>query len=326
MSLIVSILLALVRVCYFRLHASSHHSHFDAHLVFHHDGPFDACAPSRNKHRTKAPMYAWTSINPEDEEVVARYRNNEDGPSPVNPTFAYDASYPSDANDTNYYYEPPKKKVDALAEAWGMAEPEPYEEFFAGGSDSDRPITHGNSMIREPRTSGRRARDDLPLRPRVPNRSIPPPQPIFVPTAPEAEPYPSQPSPDTGGANLGRNRSLMQRIRKMRDSPNVPVTINETTGTPGDGVPSPTSSAESGGHGHSAYRPRDSLLGRFVRQGRGDSSPTTPVEPYVYVRGGDVAKDLPATPASPGDGQQDRGLGRKTSILKRVKGVVRGSK
>jgi Pal1 cell morphology protein len=318
---------------FFSAHASSHPSHLSGCLVFHHDGPFDACAPSRNRHRTKAPIYAWTSINAEDEEVAARYRDKEDGSNPVGPTLTYDTSYPPDVprsspattDYASYYPEPPKRRVDALAEAWGIHEPEPYEEFFAGGGDLDGPITNGNS--RDARSNSRRTRDDLASRPRGSNRpNIPPPQPIFVPAVPEPGAFSPQPSPEvSGGANISRNKSLIQRIRKMRDAPNVPVSIDEMTGAPNDGAPSPTSSTESGGHGRPAYRPRDSLLGRFVRQGRGDGSPTTPVEPYVYVSDG--AKDLPAIPTSPGvDGYYDRGLGRKTSIMKKVKGVVRGNK
>ncbi|KAH9004377.1 Pal1 cell morphology protein-domain-containing protein [Lactarius hatsudake] len=279
--------------------------------MFHHDGPFDACAPSRNKHRTKAPMYAWTSINAEDEEVAARYRDKEDGQSPVAPPLTYNASYPSEhprsppatANYSTYYSEPPKKRVDAIAEAWGIHEPEPYEEFFAGGGDSDVPVTHGNSTIKETRSNARRTRDDLASRSRGPNRpnNIPPPQPIFDGPGPEPELYSPQPSPGSGGANLGRNKSLMQRIRKMRDSPNVPVGFDERDA------------------------PTD---GRFTRSGRGD---TSPVEPYVYIE--DRAKELPPTPSSPGVGgyfdganTPGGGLGRKVSLMKRVRGVVRGGK
>jgi len=192
-----------------------------------------------------------------------------------------------------YYSEAPKQKVDALAEAWGIHEPEPYEEFFAGGSDPDVPVTHGNSTIKETRT--RRTRDDVAPRSRGSNR-IPPPQPIFVGDAPDPEAY-SPPSPGSGGANLSRNKSLMQRIRKMRDSPNVPVGFDERD------------------------EPTD---GRFTRGGRGS---TSPVEQYTYIN--DRAKELPPTPVSPRDGYFDgaassppAGLGRKTSILKRVKGVV----
>jgi hypothetical protein len=277
-------------------------------------------------------MYAWTAINPEDEEVAARYRDDQAGPNPVAPALAYNHSYPSEvprsppaaANYDTYYSEPPKKKVDAIAEAWGIHEPEPYEEFFAGGGDSDGP-TSGNT-IKEARSNGRRTREDVTSRPRGANR-IPPPQPIFVRDRPEPE-YPAQPSPGSGGANLGRNRSIIQRIRRMRDSPNVPVGFDESMDTGADGVPSPTSSTESS-HGRQAHRRGDSFLGRFTR-GRGDALPASPVEPYVYVD--DRTKELPPTPVSPinrysdGPSSPGAGLGRTTSILKKVRGVVRGSK
>lgn len=182
-------------------------------------------------------MYAWTSINAEDEAVAARYRDKEDGA----PALAYDPSYSSDvsrsppAQYSSYYSEPPKKKVDAIAEAWGIHEPEPYEEFSAGGGDPDVPVTNSSSM-REPRSYGRRAREDLASRPRSSNR-IPPPQPIFVGNGggPEPEAHSPQLSPGSGGANIGRNKSFIQRIRKMRDSPNVPVGFDETMDAPADG-------------------------------------------------------------------------------------------
>jgi hypothetical protein len=73
------------------------------------------------------------------------------------------------------------------------------------------------------------------------------------------------------------------------------------------------------------------ILGRFARGGRRDRSPAVPVDPYAYAE--DRAKELPATPTSPMDGYFEAptspggGLGRKTSILKKVRGVVyRGSK
>jgi hypothetical protein len=259
-SLIVLILLALVQVRPFRLdHFSSLTESIS--IVFHHDGPFDACAPSRNRHRTKAPMYAWTSINAEDEAVAARYRDKEDGPSSDAPALTYDPSYPSEfsrsppaaANYSSYYSEPPKKKVDAIAEAWGMHEPEPYEEFFAGGGDPDGPITNGSSMMKEARSygSGRRTREDLTSRARGSNH-IPPPQPIFVGDGPEPEDHSPQPSFNSGGANISRNKSIIQRIRKMRDSPNVPVGFDETIDTPVDGA-SLSTAAEGGSRGCPAH-------------------------------------------------------------------------
>ena len=261
MSLIVLILLVSVQV---RLPRPDDFSLFTVYIVFHHDGPFDACAPSRNRHRTKAPMYAWTSINAEDEEVAARYRDKEEGMNSAAPALSYDPSYSSDvsrsppatANYSSYYSEPPKKKVDAIAEAWGIHEPEPYEEFFAGGGDHDGPITNSSSM-REARSNGRRAREDLTSRPRGSNR-IPPPQPIFIGDRPEPEAHSPQPQPISGGANIGRNKSIISRIRKMRDSPNVPVGFDERMDVPADGGSFPNS-VKCGGdgcptHGHDDIR------------------------------------------------------------------------
>jgi len=74
------------------------------------------------------------------------------------------------------------------------------------------------------------------------------------------------------------------------------------------------------------------ILGRSARGGRRDFSPAVPVDPYAYAD--DRAKELPATPTSmngyydaPTPTSPGGGLGRKTSILKKVRGVVyRGSK
>lgn len=204
-------------------------------------------------------MYAWTSINAEDEEVAAQYRDKEEGTNPAAPALTYDPSYSSDvsrsppatANYSSYYSDPPKKKVDALAEAWGIHEPEPYEEFFAGGGDHDGPITNSSSM-REAHSNGRRTREDLTSRPRASNR-IPPPQPILLGgggtgDGQEPEAHSPQFSPVSGGANIGRNKSIIQRIRKMRDSPNVPVGFDEAAELPVDGGSSPTST-KCGGDG-----------------------------------------------------------------------------
>ncbi|KAI0053318.1 hypothetical protein FA95DRAFT_1552358, partial [Auriscalpium vulgare] len=320
---------------------------------FHHDGPFDACAPSRNKSRTKAPMYAWSSVNPEDEQIMARMRDQE----PVR-TANYESPYPSPELAKSmpsqpyspYYADAPKKKVDAIAEAWGIHEPEPYEEFFAGGGARDGDMSTNNTASYARDAYGRGSRrnrdvrreDDTANRTRTRRPTIPPPQPIFVADdgAPEPD-YPSSPpapsSPGLGGAGLGRNKSLMQRIRKMRDAPNVPVgayddmAINE--------APSPTSSGESAGHARPTHRSQNSFLGR-LGMGRENVSPTS--ESYVYVADPKM-KDLPATPNGPPAADNDRGyfdardgtgavtspgggLGRKTSLMRKVKGVVRGGK
>ncbi|KAA1468683.1 hypothetical protein DENSPDRAFT_848382 [Dentipellis sp. KUC8613] len=319
--------------------------------MFHHDGPFDACAPSRNRHRTKAPMYAWTGINAEDEQAAAKLRDQD-----------YDSPYPSPEvakalPNNPYYPEAPKKQVDAIAEAWGIHEPEPYEEFFAGGGKpGEGDASAANSIHARETRNGRRGRDgrrgesdeatgngrSRPTR----RPTIPPPQPIFVGdvTSPEAETWPTSPPPDgsSPGGGVRRNKSLMQRIRKMRNAPNVPVGYEDLAGPTAPGAQhSPTSSVDStspggGGNTRPTHRAQNSFLGRFGRGGRDNVSPTS--EAYVYVEDPKM-KDLPATPEGAGVGRTqshdtDRGyfdaqytgagLGRKTSLLKKVKGVMTG--
>ncbi|KAI0321723.1 hypothetical protein OF83DRAFT_1050771 [Amylostereum chailletii] len=275
--------------------------------MFHHDGPFDACAPSRNRQRQKAPMYAWTAVNPEDEQA---YRDQE----PASPF-------------TEYYPETPKKKVDAIAEAWGIHEPEPYEDFSAGGgreSEISRPNTYS-------RRKDARPLDDsaLPTRHRgLKQGNIPPPQPVFHPDDPAAEEayasY-SPPSPN-GGANLGRNKSLMQRIRKMRDAPNVPVGYDDA-----NGGTTPISPGEGGRASRPTHRAQNSFLGRFGRNGESSLSPTG--DAFVYVEDPKM-KDLPQPPSAESPTDRDLGyfdgaspgLGRKTSLMRKVRGVVKGGK
>src|SRR5258705_96909 len=114
MSLTGSISQASVRVSCSRHFLISHLS--PSLTVFHHDGPFDACAPSRNKHRNQAPLFAWG-----DDPTAAQLGGS---------AYPSAQAYAAFSND---FTDPPKKKVDALAEAWGIHEPEPFEDFSAGG-------------------------------------------------------------------------------------------------------------------------------------------------------------------------------------------------
>ncbi|KAF5313210.1 hypothetical protein D9619_003493 [Psilocybe cf. subviscida] len=306
--------------------------------MFHHDGPFDACAPSRNKNRTKAPMHSW-GTNPAD--LTAPQQRDGAYPS----AYAYSAF-------SNDYPEPPKKKVDAIAEAWGIHEPEPFEEFFAGGGTArhDSPassIYNGNSSHKG---TGSRRKDPVPP---VPARTtttgrrplVPPPQPIFVGESSELDS--SAGSPPAGSTEFPkRSKSIMQRIRKMRDAPNVPA-------TPDYVPPSPVSPTDPSYGERPTHKSQGSFLG-FGRSG----APTTPrettfqhqqqaSEPFVLIEPQTHHdKDLPrppamdeysntsrsgdyldngsngAVPTSPGGG----GLGRKTSLMKKVGRVVRGTK
>ena len=275
--------------------------------------------------------------------------------------------------DPYEHYEPPKKKVDAIAEAWGIHEPEPFEEFFAGGGnsriDGDTPTSsiyagregHGSRSS----TNGRR-KDSRDLREvyreqledgqamRAANRRsvLPPPLPIFVPDSQSDIELPLG-SPNSGHTRPDgpkRSKSIMQRIRKMRDAPNVPVA---------DDLPIPSSPpvgensiAAAGGLSSNTARPthrsQHSFLGRFAGARAGTQkesvSPTSEnSDAFVYIEdSNNQQKDLPPPPPPAGEGAtygdevevpynaaagpQSPGLGRKSSLLKRVRGVVKGTK
>lgn len=319
--------------------------------MFHHDGPFDACAPSRNRQRNKAPMFAW-SVRPDDPLTHSES--------------AYPAPHASKAF-TSSYIDPPKKKVDAIAEAWGIHEPEPYEEFFAGGgsgrADGDTPASsiyngrdshnsHSTSRstnpprrtkdAREPRDAYKDYLEEGPqpnaniTRPRISTRrpAAPPPRPIFVPDAAEVA-DPSITPRITSPGLPKRSNSLMHRIRKMQliskmgDSPSGPDNDEPSSPTehsyPGNAPRSP----------RPTHRPQNSFLGRFGGGTRGNVDKS---EPFVYIDALNN-KELPATPDAAEESSLDNlpstaysegpgrsaspGLGRKTSLIKKVGRVVR---
>ena len=267
--------------------------------VFHHDGPFDACAPSRNQHKTKAPMAAWSQQT--KQAIEEDFRAIKQTPR----------------------YEPPRKKVDAIAEAWGIHEPEPFEDFSAGGGHSQdyRPNT----------TSYSRRSDESPRRREAaPRRApLPPPQPIFVPGA-EADfvaPEPSPPLSPGIGPGMKRSKSLLQRIRKMRETPNMPVNNGDNNGV--------QNTYESGGSGRPNHKSQNSFAGRLAGEGIKEQLPS-PQEEDIYVPAEATKnKDLPRPPNTnssssgekgyfdPADDQLPAiGLGRKRSLMQKVGGVV----
>lgn len=112
-------------------------------LVFHHDGPFDACAPSRNRVATKAPIKAF---NEDEADAIAKSRGHSplaqatlSAMSADSPYSAVSGSpYPALNGPTlsHQYTVADRAKSpmkSALQEAWGRADPEPFEEFSAGG-------------------------------------------------------------------------------------------------------------------------------------------------------------------------------------------------
>jgi hypothetical protein len=288
-------------------------------------------------------MYAW-SVRPDD--------------APTHSETAYPAPHAYKAFSDNYQ-DPTKKKVDAIAEAWGIHEPEPYEEFFAGGgstkADGDTPASsiyngreshNSNSTSRSAPNPTRRAKDAREPRdiyreyleegpqpnnrPRIAARRtvVPPPQPIFVPKPVDVDEAISAPHPASPGLPK-RSKSLMQRIRRMRDAPNVPVSAD---------YDSPSSPVEHSYPGNSPRTPRpthrhqNSFLGRFGGGPRGDIISEKP-EPFVYIEA-QTNKELPATPDAVEDLPEENstgyldgdspGIRRRASLMKKVGRVVRG--
>jgi hypothetical protein len=316
-------------------------------------------------------MLAWTGgTNPEDDALAKQYSPRVmDSPYGAAARAAPAAYAPADV------WTPPKKNHDALAEAWGIHEPEPYEEFFAGGGskpDSAYASRNGSAhAVGGGVAPGRRSKDREAYRDHLDDaaqqgsavrrngtktrNTLPPPKPIFVPegdSSAEGPPSPTTPGVGSPGAPK-RTKSLMNRIRRMRDNPNMPVGYDDygALGT------SPPNSADLGGGGYRSdgpsgrpsrptHRAQNSFLGKIGGRGgakESSTSPTSDNSDFVYVgyddgrARGAANKDLPATPAGApemgyfdgagGSGNPSSpggGLGRKTSLLKKVKGAMRG--
>lgn len=289
-------------------------------------------------------MLAWTGPAEEDREALA---NAREIPSSMSP-------YPSPG--VYAPYEAPKKKHDAIAEAWGIHEPEPFEDFsagggFAGGQTSEfntptgRNGNHSSRRGKEPRDRYKDyLEDSQPQVRRQPTKRapIPPPQPIFVPEADGDVPGAMPPSPTAAPSSPGapkRTKSLMHRIRKMRDAPNVPAQYDEQiAGGERDGSPpSPTENSHSS-NARPTHRSQNSFLGKFSGAPRAPREMPSPSdEAYVYVEDpamGRREKSLPRPPTSPKDGPDGYfdggyasaggGLNRKTSLLKKIRGVAKG--
>lgn len=337
-------------------------------------------------------MLAWTSPpdEREDPSSAAQFRAASDRRLAAVDNLGsrhYDSPYAiaSQMTQDNAHHAP-KKQVDRIAEAWGIHEPEPYEEFFTGGSARPNGETglasaassiHGNiDGLRSRRNRDGREQQQYgdysaeariqPVR-RNTRTKLPPPQPIFMAgsvSAPGegANLSSSLPSPGIGSPGAPkRSKSLMQKFRKMREAPNVPVDNADVAedGSPPSSLenysaPPQSNGAVEGRSGRPAHRHQNSFFGRFGRNqsasrtqaGRGEISPTTESEQFVYVNDPKVKstnKALPRPPQeTPTDAERDGyfdpplspggtpvspggGLNRKTSLLKKVKGVVRNA-
>ncbi|ADV19588.1 hypothetical protein I305_03019 [Cryptococcus gattii E566] len=216
--------------------------------MWHHAGPYDAAAPSRNTNlpTTKAPMKAFEK--PESPVAPPRGPSTISLSPPVPPakdtprdvsepdrrrpsrgistgrrsagdglTGQYSTSMPSDGGYfPNIGEEDPQDEVTlarierqrereskrkALKAAWGIDTPEPFEDY--GGTPNDGPIDRFRLGI-DPRTPP--IKEDSTS----PTLESPPPLRAVV-TATNVPP---------GG--IKRTKSLMQKIKTMRENPNIP--------------------------------------------------------------------------------------------------------
>jgi hypothetical protein len=273
-------------------------------------------------------MLAWSN-NPLDEVALAR---NADSPYPATSDTYQGAFSPS-------YPELPRKKVDAIAEAWGIHEPEPFEEFCAGGGkNGDTPASsiyagkeghysRNEGGTRRGKEVQKETQNDVTVSPRGQSkRTLPPPQPIFssepATFLEDDRPLPSPP------AGPKRTKSLMHRIRKMRETPTVPVNADpsENPAFPAEPDNEPQEPADR--NERPTHKSHPSFLGRFsasTGRPKGQDSSFDNPEQFVYVdkvnkarsRAVEIAQqqDYPEPPTSPG-------LGRRTSLLQKV-GLVR---
>ena len=186
---------------------------------------------------------------------------------------------------------------------------------------------------------------ETPRRPK-----LPPPQPIALPgTGGGSLPNSPTGSPvvDTFGGDMGstpqrpavvkRTKSLMQRIRKMRDSPNVPLGGNDSGyhegWTPGATPVLPEEDYNYASEGPGYYRPSTSRKPSARRGSADDAYYSTDVPPLPQIpRSRDKALPPPPMPTPSMEDNtyfeqpKSPGIGRKTSLYRKVKGVVGGTK
>ncbi|KAG8713152.1 hypothetical protein FRC11_013112, partial [Ceratobasidium sp. 423] len=304
--------------------------------TFHHDGPFDACAPSRNKNKTRAPMYAFDDVPLQQAEdvnnknlspraqatIMAMRQSPGSSPYAIALNTEVANSYGQPPSPTYAAKKKPSPKKSALAEAWGVADPEPFEEFSAGRQSGYEQGSPMNGSLTSINNGGTRTGmttsaypeypDSRPLPTRRPSKAIPPPQPIqLYPEFPEGEdPVAMSTGPSSYGARPAapkRSRSLMQRFRKMRDNPNAPPPPAEYEEPP--------------------MPPASDI--RLVSQQRAPPVPDrAPADPYA---GGARDKSLPAPPPVAHAEYFDKGhvpvspnggINRKGSLMRKMKGVM----
>jgi len=235
---------------------------------------------------------------------------------------------------------PPKS---ALAEAWGRADPEPFEEFSAGGytananpsTASTHYPTYGDMQDAMAGSNDYSRAPDQDITARNTRRNMrkaPPPQPIILPdaisytqTGDNWPPTPTSISPQPNGQGKG----LINRFRRKN-----PVPRGETGySTDGGGwYDRPAPSLETGEYAVIADArapPKDSQQPAAFREkalpvlpsqvGHATSSSPVDTDYFSNAHSGESDEAAAVSPGGPADG--GGGVRRKTSLYKKVKGL-----
>ncbi|KAJ3551052.1 hypothetical protein NMY22_g64 [Coprinellus aureogranulatus] len=122
----------------------------------------------------------------------------------------------------------------------------------------------------------------------------------------------------------------MQRIRKMRDAPNVPAAPEYDTPP----SPNPPGAPPAEGYSRPTHKPQNSFLGRFGVKSNQSAPlyyPREEPEPYIFINNQNTSnqdKELPPPPRSAAiqslQYQSSAQVARKPSLIKRVGRAVRG--
>ena len=166
--------------------------------MFHHDSPYDACSPYKNRSGAAAPMRAFAADDPASGSSAAPARL---GPAPDSaPSLRNPPHLSMDVEDSAGYFSTP------LAEMWGQSS-EPWQEFSAT-QEQQHPRRAGYGAYRESLTDYPDMETILRGGTRVSEADAPP-----------AEPAPAEPAPEMPQSSMKRSKSLAQRLRRLRVGP-----------------------------------------------------------------------------------------------------------
>lgn len=150
---------------------------------FHHDGPFDACNPNRNKNKTKAPVMAFPA---DGANMTLSGGDSGDRYATENRILGRGDS------EAYHDYAPPMGRSQGFAGS-KLAPQEGEDEFSFDTSKKAIPV-HGDT------TAG-----------------------LGSSTFLDGTPAPRSVAPSNGGASLGRKKSLVQKLRGASSSPAPPA-------------------------------------------------------------------------------------------------------